>query len=272
MKTLYWTSAEEKRCRYTTDRQTDRQTDRRLIRLSKEFWEQKFEQFKPQIIKMDDKSFEFLETIKDNLNGKEVLEIGCGNGSLSVYMAKMGANVTSIDNTENAVRNTLSLAAFNDVSLIAKKMDVFQIGKMQKTYDYIIGRMILHHIEPFDQFVPIMHSILNLGGQGVFYENSSANKLLIFCRTFLVGKFGIPRYGDGVEIPLEKSEIKILKKFFSSVSVTYPRMVFWGMLGIYIFRKSPTLNKFSQNLDKFFYKYLPIFNKYSYHQLIFLKK
>lgn len=47
-------------------------------------------------------AIEFLSNIK--LNNKKVLEIGCGYGSLSVYIAKRGSRVTGIDISPEAIK------------------------------------------------------------------------------------------------------------------------------------------------------------------------
>jgi ubiquinone/menaquinone biosynthesis C-methylase UbiE len=239
------------------------------------FWENVFENFESFKVELDNKncSFNFLNPMfNDNLHRKKVLEIGAGNGVISISLAKKGAIVTAIDNTQNSIRNILSMADYNGVSIDARRLDALKIDTLEEKYDYIVGRYILHHIEPFDQFVPKMHRILKNGGIGLFYENSSSNKLLMFCRTLLVGRFGIPRHGDGVEIPFQKREVEMIKKAFGSVTITYYDMCFWKMLGPYIFKKNEVAESFFTKLDDFFYKYLSIFNRFSYHQAIYFKK
>ncbi|MDR1916158.1 MAG: class I SAM-dependent methyltransferase [Synergistaceae bacterium] len=239
---------------------------------AQKYWEHVHEKFEPHYVSEDNASCSFLNIIanEDNLKGKKVLEIGCGNGLISIFLAKKGANVTAIDNTENAICNVKIMADFNNVTVKAIKMDAMEIDKLKDKYDYIVGRFVLHHIEPFEEFVAKLSSILNFStGKGLFYENSDANKLLMLCRSTLVGKFGIPRFGDGVEIPFQKHEIDMLKKNFHFVHIVYPEMKFWRLLGQYIFRKNKKLKSFFEKLDKAFYKYLPYFNRYSYEQIIY---
>ncbi len=94
----------------------------------------------------------------------------------------------------------------------------------------------------------------------------------MFCRATLVGRLGIPRYGDGVEIPFSKREIQLIRQQFGSVDVTYPEMLFWRMLGGYVFRKNRKMKDFFTKLDNFFFKYLYVFNKYSYVQIVSFEK
>lgn len=45
----------------------------------------------------------FLETVKPNLEGKRVIEFGCGNGRNLVYLAKQGAYCTGVDFVDSAL-------------------------------------------------------------------------------------------------------------------------------------------------------------------------
>lgn len=191
---------------------------------------------------------------------------------MSVFLARHGGNVFAIDNTNNGVRNTLTLAEFNGVKVHAEVMNALDVDKLSERFDFVVGRFILHHIEPFPEFARSVKMCMRDGAAGIFYENSSRNRILIFFRDHLVGRFGVPKYGDSVEVPFEDSEIDMLRENFSEVSVTIHKFVFFSMLGSYIFRKSKRLQKFFHWLDEFFYKRVKVFNKYSYHQAITFKK
>ena len=201
-----------------------------------------------------------------------MLEIGCGNGGMSVFLAIHGGNVFAVDNTQAGVRNTLALADFNGVKVNAKVTDALNIEELNERFDFVVGKMVLHHIEPFDEFAKRLRRCMNDGAVGLFYENSSRNRILMFFRNHLVGKFGVPKFGDAVEVPLEDSEIDILRENFGEVKITILKFVFFSMLGRYIFRRSKRLQQFFRKLDDFFLRRVRIFNRYSYHQAVMFKK
>lgn len=244
---------------------------------SKEFWEKKYKSFTPYHINMNREIYNFLKCF-DDLNGKRVLEIGCGNGDISIYLAKKGAIVTAIDNTSNSIQNAKCMAEYNNVSIQFIKMDALEINTLKEKYDIVVGRFVLHHIEPFNQFVKKLHCIMSgntkneFNGIGLFYENSSSNKLLMFFRKYLVGKFGILKDSDEVEVPFERKEIRMLERQFQTVNVTYPKMVFFRMLGSKIFGNKPRMKHFCTRIDKICYKYLSFLNRWSYHQVIYFEK
>jgi release factor glutamine methyltransferase len=71
-----------------------------------------------------------------DLNDKRVLEIGCGTGIVSIFMAKRGAIVDAVDIDDRAVENTKYNATLNGVSLNIYASDLF--SNVEGSYDYII--------------------------------------------------------------------------------------------------------------------------------------
>ena len=248
--------------------------------MAQDFWNKKLAGFEPvelDITTLKEKiwpSDKMLVNLIGNVNGKNVLDIGCGNGVLSVYLAKMGAKVIAIDNSPVAIKNTLALRKVNRVDSLLEVylLNAMELNDLQKSFDLAVGRFVLHHIEPFNLFSEILFNIIVKGGKGIFLENNSRNPLLMFFRTFVVGRFGIPKYGDREEYPFEPREIEILKGRFNRVYLHYPTFMFFSMIGRYLFRHNRNLSNIFKNIDEWIYNIWPIFHKYSYHQIIEVQK
>ncbi|MBU3897044.1 MAG: methyltransferase [Nanoarchaeota archaeon] len=80
-------------------------------------------------------SFLIAKHIK-NVNGLDVLDVGCGSGILSVVSAVKGANVTAIDVNERCVENTINNAKKHKLKINVKHGDMF--SKIRKKFDLIL--------------------------------------------------------------------------------------------------------------------------------------
>ena len=205
-----------------------------------------------------------------DVDGLKVLDLGCGNGLLSVYLAKRGALVTAVDDSSTATENTARLAELNRVEpkVTVRRLDAMELDKLGERYDLVVGSFILHHLEPFREFADKLAGVIVKGGRGVFLENNASNPILMFFRNNVVGRFGVPKYGDREEHPFEAAEVAALRARFPAVNVYYPEFMFFGLLGSYIFRGNEVAAKILEGCDRWVYAHLPFFNKYSYRQII----
>ena len=103
-----------------------------------------------------------------DLQGKTLVDLGCGRGEKSLVFASRGANVISVDLSEIALNNLAEhcrehgITNIRPVKLAAH--DILQLGQI----DFIYGSMILHHIEPFDDFVDKLGRLVRPEGKGFF--------------------------------------------------------------------------------------------------------
>jgi SAM-dependent methyltransferase len=208
-----------------------------------------------------------IEHFGNNIKGARLLDLGCGNGSSSLFFAQRGANVVSIDISEVAIQSLSQLCLEHNIDNITPiKCSAFTIAELGP-FDFVFGSMILHHLEPFTTFSKTLNKSMKPSGKAFFYENNALSNLLIWFRTHLVGKYGIPKYGDDDEFPLTPAEVEILKQDFT-VNIIYPKLAFLGLISVYLLKGH--LHSFLQNLDNFFGKF-DILRKYSYLQYLLLE-
>ena len=201
-----------------------------------------------------------------NVKGKKVLDLGCGDGSTSLFFARQGANVVAVDISEVAINKLSQFCQQNNIPNVAAiKASAFEIGELEQ-FDFVFGNMILHHLEPFGVFSDVLRKSIVSGGKAFFHENSAFSDVLIWFRNNLVGKYGIPKYGDDDEFPLMPKEVKLLENNFC-VEIDHPELVFFGLASVYFLKGR--FHKYMQSLDNYLFQF-PNLRKYSYRQYVLL--
>jgi SAM-dependent methyltransferase len=199
--------------------------------------------------------------------GCKIMDIGCGRGATSIFWASTGAGVTALDYSASAIaelsERCKQMGITNINPIVGDAMTIDQLGQ----FDFVFGSMILHHLEPFGQFVEVLRRTLRANGKAFFFENNAASDLLVWFRDNIVGKFGVPKYGDKDESPLAPHEIDLLRGSFS-VSVSYPEMAFFRLAAPYLFRNR--LGSGLAAIDNFLYK-RNVGVRYSYRQYLQLQ-
>jgi len=238
---------------------------------SREYWDNIFseEQHSNSIVDKSNIDYSIIKRALEHfesVEGKTVLDLGCGNGAASLLFSELGANVISIDLSQNAINNLSNYCKRKGIDNIrAIKLSALEIDQLEGV-DFIFGSMILHHIEPFKDFVQKLQNTLVYDGKGFFYENNAQSNLIIWFRKNIVGKLWVPKYGDYDEFPLTPSEVDELRRYFN-INIEYPELLYFRLISIYLLRdKFSLLFKF---IDDKLYKY-PFIRKYSYRQYVLL--
>ena len=108
-----------------------------------------------------------------SLKGKLVLDIGCGDGESTVLLALLGATVTGIDISPDAITVAKERALVNGVAeqttFICKPLEVADIPR--ESFDVIWCDAFLHHVIPdLKSTLDTMKSWLISGGKIVISE------------------------------------------------------------------------------------------------------
>ena len=100
--------------------------------------------------------------IKENLQNKTVLDLGCGTGILGIFAAKRGAKkIIAADTDEKAVKSTLNNARINKIdNLDVKKGDVSVIRN--EKFDIIIANIYKNILI---EYIPVFSQLMNEKGK-----------------------------------------------------------------------------------------------------------
>ncbi len=200
------------------------------------------------------------------VQGKRLLDLGCGAGASSLFWARAGAQVTAVDTSPVAIealrRRCADLGVHTLTPVVA---DALTIDRLPP-FDCVFGSMLLHHLEPFAAFAGAMRRGVKDGGRAFFNENNASPRLSWF-RRHVVGRLGVPKHGDADESPLTPGEVDQLRPFFA-VTVEYPEMVFFQLAGVYLLRHRASAPL--KALDDFLYQ-RRIGVSWSYRQYVMLE-
>jgi len=152
-----------------------------------------------------------------NINGKRLLDVGCGLGEASVYFAIQGADVTSSDLSQGMLDATTRLALANGVSVkqhIASAEDM-QLSADEK-FDIIYAGNLLHHVD-IEETITRIKPHLAVDGMFVTWDPLAYNPAINVYRSMATDV----RTPD--EHPLKWNDIKLFHKHFGAVETRY----FW---------------------------------------------
>jgi 2-polyprenyl-6-hydroxyphenyl methylase/3-demethylubiquinone-9 3-methyltransferase len=116
-----------------------------------------------------------------DLNGRSVVDIGCGGGILAESMAAAGANVTGIDMAEGplAVARLHQVESGIDVDYrqsTAEELAATNAGQ----YDIVTCLEMLEHVPSPAQIIASVHTLLRPGGQAFFSTINRNPKSFVF--------------------------------------------------------------------------------------------
>jgi SAM-dependent methyltransferase len=98
----------------------------------------------------------------------KTVDLGCGAGNYSIYLASMGFDVTAIDIAPTAIKIAEENAKAKGVKCRFLAADVLSdLDKINETFDFAYEWALLHHIFPQtrDKYVQSIYEILNPGGK-----------------------------------------------------------------------------------------------------------
>ncbi len=195
----------------------------------------------------------FYNQMKD-VNGKNILDIGCGYGFTSVKLAKNGGVVTSIDISPKMIELAKKNAEFNDVggSITFTLMSAQDMKFDDESFDYVVGFGVLHHLN-LELSKKEIHRVLKPNGKAMFIEPRIPLKFLIFIRSLFPNKCLESPGGS----QLTDKEINYFGSNFKKININY--FLFLKKLTRFPFLKK--YDSFLDDLDVKLVKKIPIMKK-----------
>ena len=144
------------------------------------------------------------------IEGKTVVECGCGTGQLLASIAELGARSYGFDISEGMVdlaRKTLAKAGLNDRVTI-ETMTLEHTRYADDTFDLVVGVAVLHHTDLLESREEVRR-ILKPGGRGLFFEPMRGNPVISLFRSLT------PRLRTPTEVPFSVRDIAFFMEPFA---------------------------------------------------------
>ena len=167
----------------------------------------------------------------DTLEGKEVLDLGCGAGENSVYFAKKGANCVAADISPKMVKVALEFATKHDMSIEGKVINAMEIDFSDNTFDIVYAANLLHHVNP-SILLKEAYRVLKPGGKLCFWDPLRHNPIINIYRRIVKDLRTVD------EIPLDIRIVDEVRSLFSHVEYdTFWYLSLWIFIKFYIFER-----------------------------------
>lgn len=107
----------------------------------------------------------------------KILDAGCGQGELSVWLAANGYKVYGIDISEEACKVASALAKTigvnKNIKFLANSLEQIEID--DEVIDFIIGHASLHHFIKYEKVSDELNRVLKAGGEMFFADSFGEN-------------------------------------------------------------------------------------------------
>jgi len=183
-------------------------------------YNQGFKRTKTFTIRIERRAQMMVNQMHELTTNSKILEIGCGTGEISNYIAKnTRANVTGIDICEPFIN--IAKEEFKHPNLDFLKKDFLEFNVMaDNKYDYIIGNGILHHLYfNLEYSLESIHKMLKENGKIIFMEPNIYNPYCFLIFNYLRNWANL----DPEEKAFSRNYIKkrLLKTNYNKIRIYY---------------------------------------------------
>ncbi len=108
-----------------------------------------------------------IKSLISSLNGKSVLDLGCGTGQFAKYCIEQGASkVVGVDISKNMIERANKENKHEKIDYICTPIEDFELQNHK--FDKIISSLAIHYIENYSALIKKVYGLLNENGEFIF--------------------------------------------------------------------------------------------------------
>lgn len=106
------------------------------------------------------------ETLKilGDIDGKSILDLGCGEGGYSRLLTSKGAKVVGVDYSENLIKEAINLNQSNKIEYYVRDACNLE-GIENSIFDFVLSAMCLMAVENLESAIKEAYRVLKPGGE-----------------------------------------------------------------------------------------------------------
>lgn len=112
---------------------------------------------------------EFVSLIKQNRINAELLDLGCGDGWLSLRLAALGLFVSGLDSSPTAIKAAQKSSEDVGLPIDFRVGDALSLPYRDESFDAMLDRGLLHHILPDNRHLYLKNILRVLRPQSHIY-------------------------------------------------------------------------------------------------------
>ena len=206
-----------------------------------------------------------------NIDGKRILEYGCGTGWVTAELSSMGGYIDAFDISDQAINRTKKNLSRKklDKNCTIQKMSAERLKYPDESFDIIFGFAILHHLN-LDMAMPELYRVMKPSSVAYFAEPLGENPIIKMYRKLT------PQYRTAEERPIVMDEFLPYTKTFRKYTheeFYLTALLPFALAYLPISRKvfDAALTPFMK-IDEVLFKYFPVLGKFAWYSIFELRK
>ena len=210
---------------------------------------------------------DYRRRVFENVDGRRVLEYGCGINSHGTDLVRAGADVVGIDISPVAIEESQRVAEEQGLGdrIAYHVMNAEELTFEADSFDLVCGIGILHHLDTELAAAEIAR-VLRPGARGIFHEPLGHNPVFNRFRD------RTPELRTPDEHPLLKEDFRMMRRHFSTVDVTPYNL---GTLAAVPLRSTPLfgpLHTLLRGLDRAMMTVIPPMKWWAWQTVVEIQK